>query len=82
MPPINHEDRMEALESVVFGPRDAPHEGHVTKVHELSNNMDEIRETLQKINWLIIAGVLVGILNLVLTKPAITHTETPGAISK
>lgn len=73
---------MEALEAVVFGPRDDPARGHVTRVHELSNNMDEIRETLKKINWLIIAGVVVGILNLVMNKPATTHSEPPAAMAK
>lgn len=59
-------ERMTRVERVLFGPEDEPHKGHVTKVHVISENLDQIRELLKKAQWLLLAGIIVALLNLVI----------------
>lgn len=69
MPPQTLDDRLNALETIVHGPMSAPHEGLVTKVHTQGNDLGELKSDAKTLKWLVLSGVLVGLLNLVI-RPA------------
>lgn len=63
-----HETRIARLERTVYGGDDS-RDGLSARMHLTETTLEKIDATLSKLNWLIIAGVVVGILNLILSKP-------------
>jgi hypothetical protein len=71
---MDHEEdplsrRIGRCERALFGVDDSS-EGISSRTRMLETTVANIDATLKKLNWLIIAGVLVGILNLVLRSPS------------
>lgn len=81
--------RIGRCERALFGVDDSS-EGLSARTKMLENTVANIDATLKKLNWLIIAGVIVGILNLVLRSPStpsshqqsvnVGHAETDGIL--
>jgi hypothetical protein len=65
--PAELETRIARCERAIFGDDDS-REGLSARMHMTETTLEKIDATLSKLNWLIIAGVLVGILNLVITR--------------
>lgn len=64
----NLSSRIGRCERALFGLDDSS-EGLSARTKMLETTVANIDATLKKLNWLIIAGVLVGVLNLILNKP-------------
>lgn len=62
---VEFESRVSRCERALFGGDDSS-DGLSSRMKVQELHTDEIRETLKKLNWLIIAGVVVGLLNLVM----------------
>jgi len=59
------ETRLSRCERSLYGDADS-REGLSSRMHMTETLVEKIDATLSKLNWLIIAGVLVGVLNLVI----------------
>lgn len=66
--PDDIETRLARCERALFGSDDSS-AGLSARMHMTEITLAKIDATLSKLNWLIIAGVVVGILNLILSKP-------------
>lgn len=66
--PAELETRLARCERAIFGDDDSS-EGLSSRMKIIELHIGEIRENFRRINWLLIAGVIVGILNLVLKSP-------------
>lgn len=66
--PAELETRLSRCERTLFGDDDSS-KGLSSRMHMTETTLEKIDATLAKLNWLIIAGVVVGILNLIITKP-------------
>ena len=65
--PIELETRVARCERALFGDDDSS-DGLSARMHLIEVTTANIDATLKKLNWLIIAGVILGLLNLVLNK--------------
>jgi hypothetical protein len=65
------ETRLARCERSLYGDADS-REGLSSRMHMTETLVEKIDTTLSKLNWLIIAGVLVGILNLVMNRGSST----------
>jgi hypothetical protein len=63
--PEELETRLARCERAIFGDDDSS-QGLSARMHMMETLVTKIDATLSKLNWLIIAGVLVGILNLLI----------------
>lgn len=72
--PAELETRLARVERTLYGDDDAS-DGLSSRMHLMEVTVAKIDATLAKLNWLIIAGVIVGILNLIITKPG-SHAPT------
>lgn len=72
--PAEFETRLSRCERTLFGDDDSS-KGLSSRMHMTETTLQKIDATLAKLNWLIIAGVIVGILNLVISKPG-THAPS------
>lgn len=61
------ETRIARCERALFGDDDSS-EGLSARMHMTETTLEKIDATLSKLNWLIIAGVVVGILNIIIGK--------------
>lgn len=68
--------RVSRCERALFGDEDSS-EGLSARTKMLESTVSSIDATLKKLNWLLIAGVIVGVLNLVLRNPT-----SPGSNSQ
>ena len=66
--PAELETRLARVERTLYGDDDAS-DGLSSRMHLMEVTVAKIDGTLAKLNWLIIAGVIVGILNLIINKP-------------
>lgn len=71
--PAELETRIARCERAIFGDDDSS-EGLSARMHMTETTLEKIDATLSKLNWLIIAGVVVGILNLIIGK---SHLAAP-----
>lgn len=71
--PVELENRIARCERALFGNDDSS-EGLSARMHMTETTLAKIDATLSKLNWLIIAGVVVGILNLIIGK---SHIAAP-----
>lgn len=72
------EQRLTRLERTVYGSDDEPQNGIVSRLHLTEATVTEIRDVGRKIIWLIIAGVVVGLMNLLLNSgrvPSVNNTS-------
>jgi hypothetical protein len=73
------ETRLARCERSLYGDADS-REGLSSRMHMTETLVEKIDATLSKLNWLIIAGVLVGVLNLVIgrspSQPSAPHQST------
>lgn len=60
------ERRVKRLEGLLYGPEDEPEKSLIHRLMVTEGIVAEIRELHRRIQWLIIAGVLVGLLNLLI----------------
>lgn len=74
--PEELEDRIERLERSVYGDDDSSL-GLSARMHMTETTLTKIDATLGKLNWLIIAGVVVGVLNLVINNRGASTAPTP-----
>lgn len=74
--PEELEDRIERLERSVYGDDDSSL-GLSARMHMTETTLTKIDATLGKLNWLIIAGVVVGVLNLVINRAPSASLPTP-----
>lgn len=74
--PDELEDRIERLERSVYGDDDSSL-GLSARMHMTETTLTKIDATLGKLNWLIIAGVVVGVLNLVINRAPSASLPTP-----
>lgn len=65
--PAELETRLARCERAIFGDDDSS-QGLSARMHLTETMLAKIDATLAKLNWLILAGVVVGILNLVINK--------------
>lgn len=73
--PAELETRLSRCERTLFGDDDSS-KGLSSRMHMTETTLEKIDATLAKLNWLIVAGVVVGILNLVINKPSASHAPT------
>lgn len=59
---------MTRVESILYGPDDDPSRGHVTQVHEMRRGLGKLETLAERLQWLILAGVVVGLLNLIMPR--------------
>lgn len=57
--------RVERLEGLFFGPDEEPERGILHRFLVTEKTAQEVRSYLERIMWLIVMGVVVGVLNLV-----------------
>lgn len=63
--------RVARLEGLMYGPDDEPERGMLHRFLVTEKTAEEVRNYLEKIMWLIVMGVVVGVLNLVVQSGAI-----------
>lgn len=66
--------RVERLEGLMFGPDDEPERGMVHRLLVTEKLALEVKNILEKIMWLIVAGVVVGLLNLLVQSGTLRFT--------
>lgn len=69
--PIELDSRLSRCERAIFGDDNAA-EGLSARMHMTESTLAKIDATLAKLNWLIVAGVVVGVLNLLISRQSPT----------
>jgi hypothetical protein len=72
--PAELETRIARCERAIFGDDDS-REGLSARMHMTETTLSKIDATLSRVTWLMITGIIVGILNLVITRPG-THAPS------
>lgn len=74
-------EAIEGLEATLYGDPSRDRRGVVERVNAVERDVSEIRSGMTKIIWLLVAGVIGGVLNLVLNAKnlASTHSAAPPA---
>lgn len=63
------ETRIARCERAIFGDADSS-EGLSARVHMTETTLNKIEAAINRVTWLMITGIIVGILNLVITRPS------------
>ncbi len=72
--PADIETRLARCERTLYGDDDSS-EGLSARMHMTETTLEKIDATLSRVTWLMITGIIVGILNLVITRPG-THAPS------
>ena len=72
-------EALERLENIIYGDPSTDRRGVVERVNAVERDVSEIRSGMTKIIWLLVAGVIGAVLNLVLNAKnlAATHYAAP-----
>lgn len=72
--PAELETRIARCERALFGDDDSS-EGLSARMHMTETTLNKIEAAINRVTWLMITGIIVGILNLVITRPG-THAPS------